>query len=125
MDWYKKTDKQYDSHKTLIWGGDSDTELSLSEDDESLIHYLMQYALNELRDEYDHDYALEHLPIEQIEDFRKRWGEADILNQQSSDLHMRSSAVVGELTEEEHRQLMKDQRELDKRKPWLDQGEAS
>ncbi len=125
MDWYKKTDKQYDSHKTLIWGGDSDTELLLSEDDESLIHYLMQYALNELRDEYDHDYALEHLPIEQIEDFRKRWGEASILNQQSFDLHMRSSAVVGELTEEEHQQLMKDQRELDKRKPWLDQGEAS
>lgn len=125
MEWHKKTDKQYESHKTLIWGGDSDTELSLSEDDESLIHYLMQYALNELRDEYDPDYALEHVPIEQFEDFRKRWGEASLLSQQSFDLHMKSQAVVGKKTEKYRQEWLKEKRELDKRKPWLDQGESS
>jgi len=54
MKWNEKTDEQYDSYATLvvttkiIAGGDNENELSLSEDDLSLIQYLINHAIADL-----------------------------------------------------------------------------
>ena len=55
MEWPDKTKKQYDSSMTWVWGGDVDGELFLNEDDESLIWYVLQYAINELNGVEDPD----------------------------------------------------------------------
>jgi len=48
MKWNEKTDEQYEASATIITGGDNENELSLSEDDLSLIEYLISHAIADL-----------------------------------------------------------------------------
>ena len=89
MEWPDKTKKQYDSSMTWVWGGDVDGELFLNEDDESLIWYLLQHAINELSGEEDPDIQLEHLEPKDITDFLARWGEVNKLVEEQQRLHMK------------------------------------
>jgi len=47
MEWPDKTDAQYDAYATLVFGGESEVESSLSEDNCSLIWYLAINAIIE------------------------------------------------------------------------------
>tara|TARA_R100001244_G_scaffold131325_1_gene104420 strand:+ start:1748 stop:2029 length:282 start_codon:yes stop_codon:yes gene_type:complete len=89
MEWPDKTKKQYDSSMTWIWGGDVDGELFLNEDDESLIWYVLQYAINELNGVEDPDIQLEHLEPKDITDFLARWREVNELVEEEQRLHMK------------------------------------
>ena len=89
MEWPDKTKKQYDSSMTWVWGGDVDGELFLNEDDESLIWYVLQYAINELNGVEDPDIQLEHLEPKDITDFLARWGEVNKLVEEQQRLHMK------------------------------------
>jgi len=84
MEWDKKTDEQLNAYATIVDGGESDIEVSLTEDDVSLIWYLLVNALlekgeavhfpnsshKEWADPYD--FEIDHIPVSQINELYEK-----------------------------------------------------
>ena len=56
MEWHKKTDAQYESHMTVMPGGDIETEAHFTEDEWCSITTALQDFINLLEYETDVDY---------------------------------------------------------------------
>ena len=79
MDWYKKTDEQYDSYITLMMGGDNENEIQLTEDNWAVV----MCALSDLIDLFTGDLRLKEL--------KENWEYQDAI----SELYKIKSKIIG------------------------------
>ena len=79
MDWYKKTDEQYDSYITLMMGGDNENEIQLTEDNWAVV----MCALSALIDLFTGDLRLKEL--------KENWEYQDAI----SELYKIKSKIIG------------------------------
>ena len=79
MDWYKKTDEQYDSYITLMMGGDNENEIQLTEDNWAVL----MCALSDLIDLFTGDLRLKEL--------KENWEYQDAI----SELYKIKSKIIG------------------------------
>ena len=79
MDWYKKTDEQYDSFITLMMGGDNENEIQLTEDNWAVV----MCALSDLIDLFTGDLRVKEL--------KENWEYQDAI----SELYKIKSKIIG------------------------------
>ena len=79
MDWYKKTDEQYDSFITLMMGGDNENEIQFTDDNWAVV----MCALSDLIDLFTGDLRLKEL--------KENWEYQDAI----SELYKIKSKIIG------------------------------